>query len=47
MSGSDKPPKAAYTMWAQTHNVSIPWESLTTGEQGNWNLIAQAAINAQ
>ena len=46
MSGNDKPPKAAYNIWAQTHGISIPWESLTTAEQGNWALIAQAAINA-
>lgn len=47
MSGGDHPPQACYEKWAQLNNVSIPWASLNTGQQANWALIAQAAINAQ
>lgn len=46
MSGSDKPPKAAYNAWAQGSGVTIPWESLTTVQQALWMAVAQAAINA-
>lgn len=47
MSGSDKPPKAAYDQWAASNNVSTTWAQLTTVQQGIWTLVAQAAINAQ
>lgn len=45
MSGNDKPPKAAYQVWAAANNGPA-WDTLNTAQQGLWAAIAQAAINA-
>lgn len=47
MSGSDKPPRAAYNAWAAQTNATLTWEQLTTAQQAMWAVVAQAAINAQ
>ena len=46
MSGSDKPPKAAYEAWAQATNNSTTWDQLTPAQQVIWGAVAQAAIDA-
>lgn len=46
MSGPDKPPQAAYTMWATLTGATETWDELTTGQQANWEAIANAAIEA-
>lgn len=46
MSGPDKPPQAAYQMWAQINQVSTTWDQLTNAQQANWEAIANAAIEA-
>jgi hypothetical protein len=46
MSGSDKPPRAAYTEWATLTECSTTWDQLTPAQQVIWGAVAQAAIDA-
>jgi hypothetical protein len=45
-SGGDHPPQAAYEAWLAFNPGQPTWADLTSDVQAEWNLIAQAAIDA-